>query len=193
MTNKLYDMYSNSPSPHILGDIALGITESKPHQILQIIIRDGVLGSFQKLLAAIDLSVPTAGSVIHSKESSILSIGPQQYLLIYYTDFSSQTQNLEKRISNDGWLIDVTGSRYFMKLQGAKADQLLSRLVPIDFFQLHSKGDFVVDTLCHGVPLTIWSEESDGIFKLSVPISYQSVIKSLINITAMSTQSKTTF
>jgi sarcosine oxidase gamma subunit len=186
MTNKLYDMYSNSPSPHILGDIALGITESKPHQILQIIIRDGVLDSFQKLLAAIDLSVPTAGSVIHSKESSILSIGPQQYLLIYYADFSSQTQNLEKRISNDGWLIDVTGSRYFMKLQGAKTSRLLSRLVPIDFYHLRSKGDFVVDTFCHGIPLTIWSASSNDEFIFSVPISYQSAIMSSIDKMAMS-------
>ena len=189
MTNKLYDMYSNSPSPHILGDITLEMTESKPHRIIQIIVRESEFIAFQKLLTTIALSLPTAGSIVHAKASSILLIAPQQYLLIHYSDATLQTQQFDNELSKCGLLIDVSGSRYFIKLQGAKASRLLSRLVPIDFYHQRPKGDFVVDTFCHGIPLTIWSASSDDKFIFSVPISYQSAIKSSIEKMAMSLQS----
>jgi heterotetrameric sarcosine oxidase gamma subunit len=137
-------------------------------RLLQFIVTAANVDAFAVYLKAFGLAVPANGMSLASGPQRFMNISPNHFWLL---EEAGQANVDATDVSKFGLTIDLTGSRYMVRLHGAHAEAKLSRLAPIDFHVSAFKPGMVIDTVCGSMPVTIWREETG--FCLAVPLSYQ--------------------
>jgi heterotetrameric sarcosine oxidase gamma subunit len=172
MTQALFDIFANS----ISASSAQPRIEEVPFSShFHFVIKPSKQKAFAAFLKPLGLTIPTKGMSHASGNSCILNINPNQFWLI---NLSTEALTInETTVSQFGWLIDFTGSRFAVRLSGDGVQSKLSRLAPIDFHEAQFKPGMLVDTVCASIPLTIWRDQFGPSFYLAVPSSFKSAFE----------------
>lgn len=88
-----------------------------------------------KGLKGLGLSVPAQRRIVTADAAAALWMSPDELLvLVPYADAVATVAALEKALAKDHALVaDVSDARALFRISGAKADQALMKLCPVDF------------------------------------------------------------
>jgi sarcosine oxidase, subunit gamma len=100
-----------------------------------------VVGLAQAIKDAVGLAVPALREIEAAGGKAAGWMGPDEYLLILpYEDTAVALAAIDKALAGQHYLaVVVSDARAAFRVEGAKADQVISKLAPVDFAKLGPK------------------------------------------------------
>lgn len=117
------------------------IREIGPLGMITLRAKPDVVGLAQAIKDAVGLAVPALREIEAAGGKAAGWMGPDEYLLILpYEDTAAALAAIDKALAGQHYLaVVVSDARAVFRVEGAKADQVISKLAPVDFAKLGPK------------------------------------------------------
>jgi sarcosine oxidase, subunit gamma len=117
------------------------IREIGPLGMITLRAKPDVVGLAQAIKEAVGLAVPALREIEAADGKAAGWMGPDEYLLILpYKDTGVALAAIDKALKGQHYLaVVVSDARAVFRIEGAKADQVISKLAPVDFAKLGPK------------------------------------------------------
>lgn len=122
--------------------------------------------------------VPGPGGVKTSEKGELLSIDPTKWWVIS----DQEKLTIPSVPIKTGVSLDLSNTRTWLRIRGAKADLLLGHFLPLDFRKNKFLKDHVASTGFHHIGVTVWRAK-DG-FNLLLPRSFALALWELLEACA---------
>jgi sarcosine oxidase, subunit gamma len=117
------------------------IREIGPLGMITLRAKPDVKGLAKAVKAAVGLGLPEQRQIETAGGKAVGWMGPDEYLLILpYEETGAAVESLDKALKGQHYLaVVVSDARAVFRVEGAKADQVISKLAPVDFATLGPK------------------------------------------------------
>ena len=114
------------------------ITEIGPIGMISLRAKPDVVGLADAIKAATGTTVPAQRQIVVNGANAAGWMSPDEYLLILpYEDVSATLALIDKALTGQHYLaVAVSDARAVFRIEGAKAEQVLAKLSPVDFTTL---------------------------------------------------------
>jgi methylglutamate dehydrogenase subunit D len=122
--------------------------------------------------AAQALDLPSPGRLTSAGVATLLWHGPGRFLALRRGIASELAAELSGMLSGAAYVIDASASRVVLSVSGVRAQEGLSKLLPIDLHpRVFTSGSVALTCAAH-IDVTIWREANQPSFGLACARSY---------------------
>ena len=116
----------------------VSVTEAAALGMISLRAKSDVAGLTLAIKAAVGVELPTSGQILTQAGKAVAWMSPDEYLLIMpYAEVTGCLAQLRANLAGRHSLaVDVSDARAVFDVTGPKADQVLSKLCPVDFAAL---------------------------------------------------------
>ena len=113
----------------------VSVTEAAALGMISLRAKSDVAGLTLAIKAAVGVELPTSGQILTQAGKAVAWMSPDEYLLIMpYAEVTGCLAQLRANLAGRHSLaVDVSDARAVFDVTGPKADQVLSKLCPVDF------------------------------------------------------------
>ncbi len=171
MTNPVSALHGQTESGRYgePGDVGILLGEVKEFCIFQLAAWPETITAIGKVAttAANAAKVPKPGKMVKGKKADLLRVEPLKWWIVAEGRSTALVPAIDAK---KGCGLDLSHSRAWVKINGAKAESMLNHFLPIDLRPESFPNDTVVTTAFHHTGVTLW--RGDRGFNLLLPRSF---------------------